>query len=97
MLKFILVIIMRLWLSCTTHPVLFGCADMKNFQQVLKTRDVEEGGKVCTERHERGKEDAERASRRHPATSETGAENSPIQGYKVSRSITVTLQVVGKF
>ncbi|XP_010743910.3 histone-arginine methyltransferase CARM1 [Larimichthys crocea] len=56
--------------------------DMKNFQQVLKTRDVEEGGKVCTERHERGKEDAERASRRHPATSETGAENSPIQGYK---------------
>ncbi|KAE8278714.1 Histone-arginine methyltransferase CARM1 [Larimichthys crocea] len=50
--------------------------DMKNFQQVLKTRDVEEGGKVCTERHERGKEDAERASRRHPATSETGAETA---------------------
>ncbi|TKS66152.1 Histone-arginine methyltransferase CARM1 [Collichthys lucidus] len=53
--------------------------DMKNFQQVLKTRDVED---VCTERHERGNEDAERASRRHPATSETGAEDSPIQGYK---------------
>lgn len=65
---------------------------MKNFQRLLKRGDDEETSKVSTERDERGNDDAERDQ----TPSETRAENVPTQGFQVSHSITLTLQVLIK-
>lgn len=70
----------------------FGSPDMQNFQQLLKRGDDEETSKGSTERDKGGNDDAERGQ----TPSETRAENVPTQGFQVSHSITLTLQVLIK-
>lgn len=65
---------------------------MQNFQRLLKRGDDEETSKGSTERDEGGNDDAERGQ----TPSETRAENVPTQGFQVSHSITLTVQVLIK-